>query len=56
MFMRNRESAFLRTGCFSTASCEVLCEFLIEAVEVKTSVFIVVRRLKITSMPLYETY
>ena len=40
MFMRNRESAFLKKGMFFDG--EVLCEFFIEAVEVKNSVFVVV--------------
>ena len=47
VFMRNLESAFLKIGMFLTASCEVLCKFLIEAVEVKTSVLVVVRCLKL---------
>ena len=45
--MRNRESAFLKKGIFFDGELRSSVEFLIEAVEVKTSVFVVVRRLKL---------
>ena len=47
LFMRNRESAFLKKGMFFDSELRSSVEFLIEAVEAKTSVFVVVRRLKL---------
>ena len=47
LFMRNRESAFLKKGIFFDGELRSSVEFLIEAVEAKTSVFVVVRRLKL---------
>ena len=47
LFTRNRELAFLKKGMFFDGELQSSVEFLIEAEEAKTSVFVVVRRLKL---------
>ena len=54
--MRNRELAFLKKGMFFDGELRSSVRISHRNSKVKTSAFVVVRRLKVTLMPLYETY